>query len=683
MRKNILALFGIVAITGCTNLKSFVKADAALGRVIIYRNGIAYYERNATVSDQKLTLHVPADKVNDFLKSLTVVDVKTGQALPVDFPQPGHSDANGNVEMTVRLPEAGSHQLRLSYVSEAPAWKPSYRLMVDEKGKVALQGWAIVDNTSGEDWQSVKVGVGSSSALSFRYDLQSIRTIDREMLRPEELFAQAPPTGASTYKQSETVVLAELEPMPEDAPPPPEAAMPMTTSRSPGKRALNKSGALDSLGGIGGGPGGDGKFDQLAGVLRGRKDMVTIEDYATSDEEKTNSKARASRLRDELIRRGVPAAQIQVVSKGVVPGHRGVRVVQGATVSAPAPAKEVAITQMEPVGESHFESPVPMTVKRGSSAMVSIVNSATAGEVVYLYDSESARGNDRFAFKAVRFLNPSSSTLEAGPMTVYGKERFIGEGMSDSIPGNATAVIPFALDRQVIIEHGDSNQDRIVSLQKAVRGVFTAEIQHRRKLDFKITNRLPQATTVYVRHVLPAGYQLITPAKSPANSIERSGDAHLFRVELAAGQTKQLTLEEETPVERSLDLRSGDAMGLLRVYLQAPNTDPALAQALQKLLKLDTVVAQHDEKIQSLRERSTELRVRMDELHAQIVDLQALRTGGELLGNLKAKLREISDQVQQNTLKIVDEQEKMMVAKVQLADGLSDLTLDHKSVASR
>ena len=108
------------------------------------------------------------------------------------------------------------------------------------------------------------------------------------------------------------------------------------------------------------------------------------------------------------------------------------------------------MTAADPVGESHFESPVPLTVRRGTSAMVSILNSGTRGEVVYLYDPESPRGDARFAFKSVRFVNPSGSTLEAGPLTVYGKGRFIGEGMTDAIPGNQSAVIPFALDRQIV-----------------------------------------------------------------------------------------------------------------------------------------------------------------------------------------------------------------------------------------
>jgi hypothetical protein len=76
-------------------------------------------------------------------------------------------------------------------VTESPAWKPTYRVAVGGNGKVMLEGWAIVDNTSGEDWKGVLVGVGSSSALSFKYDLWSVRQVQRDTLHDQEQFAVA------------------------------------------------------------------------------------------------------------------------------------------------------------------------------------------------------------------------------------------------------------------------------------------------------------------------------------------------------------------------------------------------------------------------------------------------------------------------------------------------------------
>src|SRR6478735_5772404 len=210
MRKPLFAL--PLFLLGCASTGSYVRSDGTtLGRVVVYRNGVAYFERTAQVNDDVLKLSVPADKIDDFLKSLTVTDAKTGERAPVDFPSGSGASATGFTDMKIHFAGKGPHQVKLSYVTETPAWKPSYRVMLSKDGKVDVQAWAIVDNTSGEDWNNVKLGVGSSSALSFRFDLRSVRFVQRETLQSNDLFAQAPPMGGSTYGQSpEKRVLGEL-----------------------------------------------------------------------------------------------------------------------------------------------------------------------------------------------------------------------------------------------------------------------------------------------------------------------------------------------------------------------------------------------------------------------------------------------------------------------------------------
>src|SRR5262249_12043988 len=150
---------------------------------------------------------------DDFLKSLTVVDAISRKPLPVSIPR--QQDDGTYLVMKLQLPTKDKADVVLTYVTESPSWKPSYRVVVGDKGKVMLEGWAIVDNTSGEDWKGVRVGVGSSSALSFKYDLWSVRQVQRETLQAEEKFAIAPPTGISPYggnkaEQTGEALLTEL-----------------------------------------------------------------------------------------------------------------------------------------------------------------------------------------------------------------------------------------------------------------------------------------------------------------------------------------------------------------------------------------------------------------------------------------------------------------------------------------
>ena len=176
MRRLALSALGL-ALVGCGAQSTHVKSDTTLGRVVIYRNGVAYFERYADVEGEALSLSVPSDKMDDFLKSLTVVDAATGTAAPVSFPSP--RGRSGTIDMRIALPPTqGPRRLKLSYVTEAPSWKPSYRAVVDKTGKVDLQGWAIIDNTTEEDWTRVTLVFVSSSAMSFRLDLISVRTVE-------------------------------------------------------------------------------------------------------------------------------------------------------------------------------------------------------------------------------------------------------------------------------------------------------------------------------------------------------------------------------------------------------------------------------------------------------------------------------------------------------------------------
>ncbi|MEZ4296853.1 MAG: DUF4139 domain-containing protein [Polyangiaceae bacterium] len=270
MRKSLLAstLFssiGLLFLSGCAAESSYVHTDTTLGRVVVYRNGIAYFERTAAVPGETLSLSVPPDKVNDFLKSLTVTDAKTGEPAPISYPTRQSNSETGLIDMKIKLPPTAVNGVVLTYVTESPSWKPSYRIALEDKGKVSLQAWAIVDNTSGEDWKNVKLGVGSSSALSFRFDLRSVRLVQRETLQTNDQFALAPPTGGATYGAEQS-----------KAPEAPRLVMELGDDVL--KRAEAQTYTLDSasLGGLAAGVRTSGTYGGAAGGKKGTTGKVTV-----------------------------------------------------------------------------------------------------------------------------------------------------------------------------------------------------------------------------------------------------------------------------------------------------------------------------------------------------------------------------------------------------------------------
>jgi len=86
----------------------------------------------------------------------------------------------------------GKRPVRVGYVIENPIWKTSYRLTVDKEGKVYLQGWAVVENPTDEDWKDVRMALISGRPISFQMDLYQPLYVPRPTIVPE-LFASLVP----------------------------------------------------------------------------------------------------------------------------------------------------------------------------------------------------------------------------------------------------------------------------------------------------------------------------------------------------------------------------------------------------------------------------------------------------------------------------------------------------------
>ncbi len=86
-----------------------------------------------------------------------------------------------------------ARDVRAEYIIPMPAWKSSYRLMFDPTGTGAtLEGWAIVDNTTGEDWTSVRMSLISGKPISFISQLYAPKYIARQGAELQEDKALAP-----------------------------------------------------------------------------------------------------------------------------------------------------------------------------------------------------------------------------------------------------------------------------------------------------------------------------------------------------------------------------------------------------------------------------------------------------------------------------------------------------------
>jgi len=96
---------------------------------------------------------------------------------------------------------AGERQLRVSYISEVPVWKSTYRIVFprEANGKATMQGWAVVDNTVGADWDNVQLSLVAGAPQSFIQPLsQPLYT-----RRPEIPIATVSSAAPQTHEAAE------------------------------------------------------------------------------------------------------------------------------------------------------------------------------------------------------------------------------------------------------------------------------------------------------------------------------------------------------------------------------------------------------------------------------------------------------------------------------------------------
>lgn len=88
--------------------------------------------------------------------------------------------------------KSGSRRVTASYMIPAAVWKSSYRLIFPTTGEPTLEGWAIVDNTTGDDWTNVNLSVVSGRPISFITQLYEPRYVQRPTGELAENNAVAP-----------------------------------------------------------------------------------------------------------------------------------------------------------------------------------------------------------------------------------------------------------------------------------------------------------------------------------------------------------------------------------------------------------------------------------------------------------------------------------------------------------
>ena len=663
-------------------------------RVVLYQNGVGYFEREGTLEGNVLSLQVRPSQINDLLKSLTLVDKSDGRALSVSLPLeksadrllselpeqvrnagglldllhvlrgarvevsgsfgsidgrvvgleniPHHvretvvphwrltlADADGEltvvafeqirtltilddaltvgldrsldvslnegdwkpVSITVRFTGDDDHPLKASYIVEMPRWKPAYRIVLGGEQPL-LQGWAVVDNVSGEDWSQVKLSLVAGTPVSFIYDLHSSQFVRR----------------------------TDLSPSPEETAPPPP-----------------------------------------------------VESGGMAEEAAEQEEGYGYSMRDDVLN----SARAESRAKKSAPM---------APAPAPPPAPELdldeelssqflAQTETEQVGSLfRYDLQAPVSVPDRSSTLVNIVNQrVTAQEVAMFRPAHPGAPLPTHPYRAVRFTNDTPFTLERGPVTIYSAGTFVGEGFLERVEPNATHFIGFSLDSKVSLASDSTHSTGQSRLVRISGGVFTVDVQNQETVTHRLNNLHSESVLAFIKSARRSDWEL---RQRPAGIVE-TPDAWWIPVQVPASGKATLTLDWEQRAQRSTTIDTDMDAERLLITLRNTSLPPEVDTVIKSVLALKQQADAARKEIQHLTELRETLSSDQQRVRNNLDTLRKTKGNAGLQQTLSNKLAQLELELGEISGKLVEQVEKRAELSKQMSALLAGLKFEN------
>ncbi len=488
----------------------------------------------------------------------------------------------------------GKRKVRVGYVVENPIWKTSYRLVLDRNGAL-LQGWAMVENTSDEDWVNVRMVLVSGRPISFQMDLYPPLYVPRPIVEPERFASLRPPAYSGPLADDQLAGdpgIRGLGMMGMGGMPGPGADgrdCPGTENLGNGGGMLGMMGAHGfgipnryqlgrCFGQIGGG------FGQVGGNLGGQ--------------------AGNPRLTFEQMRQRRQQAKDQA---GKV----------GSRLTALDPSQGVAAAaSTEEVGDAfQYVIDHPVSLSRQKSALLPIVDQRVQVSRVSIFNESVHPGHP---LRGLRFKNTSGLHLMQGPVTIYDGGSYAGDARVLDLQPGEERLLSYAVDLGTEIKSEEETAPQQLTAVKIAKGVVYATHKLRTTRTYLVKNRSAHDRTVLIEHPYRGDWKLV----SPAHAQERSRDVYRFALEVPAGKSARLPVVEEQTGRNLTALREADDR-TVQFFLASTITSPRLKEALQKAVAFRSQLAEiqsersHlEEQLRDIKEDQTRLRANLREVPA-------------------------------------------------------------------
>ncbi|HWC97981.1 MAG TPA: carboxypeptidase regulatory-like domain-containing protein [Candidatus Sulfopaludibacter sp.] len=592
--------------------------------------------------------------------------------------------------MVVSTEGTGERSIFVSYISEVPVWKSTYRIVLNPKTghQPLLQGWAIVDNTVGQDWQNVQLSLVAGAPQSFVQNLSQPYYTRRPVVpMPQDVMA-APQTHEATLIPGGARIAGRVT--------------------DPSGAAI--SGALvrvyDENGGLAGQVQADANgMYELTGSREFSRLEVQSAGFQTTVLTGLNVGGGQMRRQDVRLQVGSTTSTVTVSAEALPMNHSSTSVANAGrtlgsggslgsgaalggnrnTVRSGTGAgmgggigggiyEQTAAANAQELGDLfEYKLKDPITILKNRSALVPIAQSNIGAEKVSIW-------NDRIglprAQRALWLNNSTGLTLDGGSFSVMEEETFAGEGVFDPIRPGEKRLISYATDLALIVSSKIGSEQQNVTRVRLARGVMTQEHELRERRTYTMRNEDTSPRTVIIEHPVRNGYEL----RNEAKPLETTADWMRFRVAVEPKQTTSFVVEEARPLQQTYQI-SNITNDQLAIFVRQKSIGPAIEEALHKVLAQKAVVAGLSEQKDACEEETTRIFDDQQRLRENIKSLKGSPEEKALLQRYTGQMNQQENRLEELRKQAADLEKQESAAQEQLNEMIDHLSFDVKLAA--
>jgi hypothetical protein len=666
------ALLLATVLFGCARGPDVASPELPLRRVVVYRNGVGYFERGGETSGEQVSFKMRQRMVGDFLATLAIVE-RGGSSLkaasfpleidkddpvaqdprfdrmlqawdrPGEPPRPMPKSDDRLRKVTLSL-DGEEHDLAVGYVAATPLWRPSYRVVVG-KGGADLQVWGIVQNLSGEDWKNVELTLVAGAPIAFESTLGTPVTPSRPVITDTgEIIAQVP-EGMTTLGEQPGGAVDRYAP---DEPKAPAAEA--APADGYGQDHDEESAASRAGGGKADAPAKDDKK-----ALRPIGSTGRVAQHAKP----VNVPAPAPPPPASIAREELRRAEMSKLTEQGLSAPRRMSALAAVAVSG---------------GSTRYKIPGEVTVPDESATMVLLVSRKVPGESVFLFSPDGGvPDSSAHPFRVVRFENATSGLLERGPIAVFGDGQFLGQGMLEPLPPKGKATVPFALDRSIAVTSERQSTEQGARLFRIEAGALYVERDSVMKTTYKVVSGTDETSKLIVRHPRMPGARLFKPPTGTEDDLATS--MALVPIPLKPRGRAELLVDERQPVQQGLDWLHPLADDAVKAYLADARADRGVAQKLSEAWSLREVVKKASDQETALVTEQRELEKSSRETRLSLEAIEKNTQAADLRTKLTKRLNEVTTRLDQLTKRLIEVRLSLGEAQVRFKEAIREIKL--------